>query len=116
MPRLLAFPLLAVLLTLPSHLPTTTHPLNSDDDEATPDRSGKPIPDWARSHNLGECLRRQQHVDPDKIFGARGATCPLDDVFKGVGACCCLLLLLAACCLLPAGEGAGREGLRAHLC
>jgi hypothetical protein len=57
-----------------------------DDDEATPDRSGKPIPDWARSHNLGDCLRRQQHVDPDKVFGAKATSCPLDDIFKGFGA------------------------------
>ena len=66
------------------HMPGNPTPLR-DDDEATPDRSGKPIPDWARSHNLGDCLRRQRHVDPDKVFQAKQTSCPLDDIFEGVG-------------------------------
>jgi hypothetical protein len=65
-------------------MPGNPTPLR-DDDEATPDRSGKPIPDWARSHNLGDCLRRQRHVDPDKVFQAKQTSCPLDDIFEGVG-------------------------------
>eukprot|EP00877_Chromochloris_zofingiensis_P004084 jgi/Chrzof1/13677/Cz08g07210.t1 len=52
-----------------------------DDDAETPDRCGKSIPDWARSHNLLEALKKQQYVDPDKIFKAKNNTCALDDVF-----------------------------------
>ena len=78
------FPLLHTNACAPTNTPPPRVP--RDDDEPTPDRAGKPIPDWARSHNLGDCLRRQQHMDPDKIFAARQTTCPLDDIFLGVGA------------------------------
>lgn len=56
-----------------------------DDDAETPDRCGKSIPDWARSHNLLEALKKQQYVDPDKIFKAKNNTCALDDVFVDSG-------------------------------
>lgn len=54
-----------------------------DDDVETPDRSHKPIPDWARSHKLFEALQAQQHTDPDTIFGARQNTCDLANMFAG---------------------------------
>jgi hypothetical protein len=54
-----------------------------DDDAETPDRSHKPIPEWARSQVLYEALRAQQATDPDSIFGARQTTCDLGDMFAG---------------------------------
>eukprot|EP00878_Enallax_costatus_P042706 GHUV01050153.1.p1 GENE.GHUV01050153.1~~GHUV01050153.1.p1 ORF type:complete len:104 (+),score=9.50 GHUV01050153.1:163-474(+) len=54
-----------------------------DDDVDTPDRSHKPVPEWARSHKLYEALKSQQHTDPDSIFGARQTTCDLADMFAG---------------------------------
>ncbi len=51
----------------------------------TPERSGKPIPDWARGARLMDALRRQQFMDPDKVFSARRTDCPLEEVFHGVG-------------------------------
>lgn len=69
---------------LPSCPPPTTQ--YRDDDAATPDRSGKPIPEWARSHKLGEVLAAQQFTDPDQIFTSKQNSCPLDKMFAGVGA------------------------------
>jgi hypothetical protein len=54
-----------------------------DDDAETPDRSHKPIPEWARSQVLYEALKAQQATDPDSIFGARQTTCDLGDMFAG---------------------------------
>eukprot|EP00775_Hariotina_reticulata_P010316 gene10316-10474_t len=55
-----------------------------DDDEDTPDRSHKPIPDWARSQALFEAVKAQQHKDPDTIFGQRQTTCDLGELFADV--------------------------------
>lgn len=70
-----------------------------DDDVETPDRSHKPIPDWARSHKLYEALKAQQHTDPDTIFGARQTTCDLADMFAGE---LCLMLLKCLCSIQSA--------------
>lgn len=58
-------------------------PACRDDDAETPDRSHKPIPEWARSQVLFEALKQQQATDPDSIFGARQTTCDLGDMFAG---------------------------------
>ncbi|WIA43260.1 hypothetical protein OEZ86_009763 [Tetradesmus obliquus] len=55
-----------------------------DDDAETPDRSHKPIPEWARTQVLFEALKQQQATDPDSIFGARQTTCDLGDMFADV--------------------------------
>jgi hypothetical protein len=55
-----------------------------DDDEDTPDRSHKPVPEWAKPTAVLQALKAQRHIDPDNIFGkAHGDTCDLQDMFKG---------------------------------
>jgi len=55
-----------------------------DDDTETPDRSHKPVPDWAKPAAVLQALKAQRHVDPDTIFGAaRRDTCDLAEMFKG---------------------------------
>jgi hypothetical protein len=55
-----------------------------DDDEDTPDRSHKPVPEWAKPAAVLQALKAQRHIDPDSIFGKeRPNTCDLTDMFKG---------------------------------
>lgn len=55
-----------------------------DDDEDTPDRSHKPVPEWAKPTAVLQALKAQRHVDPDGIFGnTREETCDLAEMFKG---------------------------------
>jgi hypothetical protein len=55
-----------------------------DDDEDTPDRSHKPVPEWAKPTAVLQALKAQRHIDPDSIFGkARRDTCDLTDMFTG---------------------------------
>ena len=56
-----------------------------DDDDESPDRVGKVVPEWAQSHNLMRQLQEQRPQDPDKIFGAKQTSCDLDVLFDGVG-------------------------------
>jgi hypothetical protein len=57
----------------------------SDSEDDSPGRPRKAIPDWARGVNLMDALRRQQRIDPDKIFGSKDNTCNLDNVFEYQG-------------------------------
>lgn len=57
-----------------------------DDDEDTPDRSHKPVPEWAKPAAVLQALKAQRHIDPESVFGKeRPNTCDLTDMFKGRG-------------------------------
>ena len=59
------------------------HALQSDSEESDDEcRPAKPVPQWAKSKNLGKQLQAQMSADPDEIFNAKQTTCSLDDVFK----------------------------------
>jgi hypothetical protein len=51
--------------------------LDSSGDEALPNNSKPPLPDWAQSQNLSKSLQNQRLIDPDPIFGVI-ATCDLE--------------------------------------
>ncbi|QDZ19905.1 hypothetical protein HOP50_03g24220 [Chloropicon primus] len=58
-------------------------PYRSDSEESDDEfRPAKPVPQWAKSKNLGKQLQAQMGSDPDEIFNAKQTTCSLDDVFK----------------------------------
>ena len=58
-------------------------PYRSDSEESDDEcRPAKPVPQWAKSKNLGKQLQAQMSADPDEIFNAKQTTCSLDDVFK----------------------------------
>jgi hypothetical protein len=57
-----------------------------DDDDDTPDRSHKQVPDWARGPALRAALVAQHCMDPELVFGVlKNASCDLVEMFKGVG-------------------------------